>query len=113
MKLFYRVCNPETEQGLWYDYQGNHVGLIHGKFKFCVNAELPMPYDEELVGWLSATDTFTSLLDWFPLDDIRELQKHGWYVHVYEVDNYKFYDRFQHYVICQKTSKLKEKIIIR
>ena len=110
MKTFYRVCNSDTQQGLWYNYQGEHVGLIHGKFNFCVNAELPMPFDDELVGWLSAVENLNDLWAWFTQEDIRELQKHGWYIHAYEVENYKFYDKFQHYIICQKTSKCKQKI---
>lgn len=28
-KMFFRVCNPETEQGLWYDFKGNFTGFIH------------------------------------------------------------------------------------
>lgn len=36
-KLFYRVCNHETEQGLWYSFNGNFTGLIHNEFNFCKN----------------------------------------------------------------------------
>lgn len=109
-KTFYRVCNPESEQGLWYDFKGKFTGLIHNKFNFCVNSNLQMPFDDELVGWLSATDTLESLWNWFTVDDILKLQKHGWFIHEYEVDTYRFYDKFQHYVICQKTSKIIRKI---
>jgi len=28
-KKYYRVCNKETLQGLWYDYKGNFTGLPH------------------------------------------------------------------------------------
>ena len=44
-KLFYRVANKETNQGLWYDQKGNFTGLIHGRFDFCENTNLPMPFD--------------------------------------------------------------------
>jgi hypothetical protein len=109
MKIFYRVCNPNSYQGLWYSYDGQFTGLIHDQFKFCKNNELQMDFDEELVGWLSATDSLESLYQWFTQEDIKELQKHGWYIHEFEVEEYKFYDKFQHYVICQKTSKIKKK----
>lgn len=104
-KKFYRVCNPATEQGLWYDFDGKFTGLIHDRFSFCTNSKLPMDFDEELVGWLSATDTLEGLWHWFSREDVEELQKHGWFIFEYEATSYKFYDRFQHYVICQNTSK--------
>jgi len=112
MKTFYRVCNPESEQGLWYDFKGKFTGLIHTDFNFCANSKLEMPFDPELVGWLSAVENLDDLWVWFSQEDIVELQKHGWYIHSYLVDNFKFYDTFSHYVICQTTSKIKEKIIL-
>ena len=47
-KIFYRVANNQTEQGLWYDFAGNFTGLIHSKFDFCLNTKLPMPFDKEI-----------------------------------------------------------------
>jgi len=111
-KTFYRVCNENTKQGLWYNYDGSFTGLIHDKFNFCKNTELKMDFDPELVGWLSATNKLEDLWAWFSEDDIKELQKHDWYIYKYMVDDYKFYDRFQHYVISQETSKVIEKIKI-
>lgn len=104
-KIFYRVGNLETSQGLWYDTQGIFTGLIHNEFNFCKNNELKMDFDPELVGWLSATDTTTHLFEWFPREDIINLQKQGWFIHVYEAVDYKFYERFQHLIIKQETSK--------
>lgn len=113
---FYRVCNTKTEQGLWYDFKGQFTGLIHSEFDFCKNRELPMEFDEELVGWLSATTSLDHLYEWFPKEDIYKLQEHGWFIHVYEVDNtpenVKFYEKFQHQVINQKTARLVEVIIL-
>jgi len=110
MKKFYRVCNPESEQGLWYDFKGNFTGLIHDKFDFCTNHKLEMPFDDDLVGWLSATDSLDDLWQWFSKEDILELQKHGWYIHEYEVIDYRWYEKFQHYVINQSTSRVLRKI---
>jgi hypothetical protein len=110
MKTFYRVCNPETEQGLWYDYKGNFTGLIHDKFAFCTNSKLEMPFDDELVGWLSAVENLDDLWAWFTKEDIYELQKHGWFIYEYEGQDHKFYDTFQHYVIHQPTSKIVRRI---
>jgi hypothetical protein len=112
MKTFYRVCNPESEQGLWYDFKGEFTGLIHTKFDFCVNSKLEMPFDDDLIGWLSATDTLENLWELFNDEDIKRLQEHGWYIYEYEVENYRFYDKHKHYVICQNTSKIIKKHII-
>jgi len=113
MKLFYRVCNTETEQGLWYDFSGKFTGLIHDSFNFCKNCELKMDFDEDLIGWLSATDSLESLYNWFSEEDILKLQKQNYFIHVYEVEDHRFYDKFQHFVIKQSTSKLIDKIILK
>lgn len=88
-KIFYRVCNPHTEQGLWYHFNGKFTGLIHNQFNFCKNNELKMDFDEELVGWLSATDSLESLYNWFTKEDIIKLQKHGWFIYKYEDEKSK------------------------
>ena len=108
MAKFYRVCNTNTQQGLWYNFQGEFTGLIHDKFKFCLNNELKMEYDPEIVGWLSATDSLETLYKWFTREDIKELQKRNWYIHVYEAEDVRFYERFQHQIIKQETSKFIE-----
>jgi len=86
---FYRVCNPESEQGLWYDYKGNFTGLIHDRFKFCKNHELRMDFDDELVGWLSAVGELDDLYHWFTVEEIKQLQEFRRYIHEYEVDNFR------------------------
>lgn len=103
---FYRVCNKETLQGLWYDYKGQFTGLIHEDFNFCVNNELEMDFDPEIVGWLSATESLETLYNWFTKDDIKQLQSHGWFIHEFEAIDVKFYERFQHQIIKQDTSKV-------
>jgi hypothetical protein len=112
MKKFYRVCNPETQQGLWYDQSGNFTGLIHNEFNFCENSKLEMDFDEELVGWLSAVPTLDDLYKWFTVEDIIKLQEQGWFIHEYEAESFWFYEKFQHMVICQKTSKIISKCVI-
>ena len=111
-KLFYRVCHEETFQGLWYTFEGNFAGLIHKDFNFCLHNELAMDFDEEIVGWLSATTSLETLHEWFPIKDIIELQKHGYYIHTFKAEDFKFYERFQHTIIKQDTSKMTQKIIL-
>ena len=109
-KTFYRVCNENTQQGLWYNFDGNFTGLIHNEFSFCQNKDLEMDFDEELVGWLSAVEKLDDLWQWFSQEDIKKLQEHGWYIFEYKANDYKFYERFQHLVIKQDTSKVIRKI---
>lgn len=109
-KIFYRVCNEKTQQGLWYNQDGNFTGLIHDKFSFCQNSELKMDFDEEIVGWLSAVENLEDLWKWFSKEDIKKLQEHGWFIYEYEAIHVKFYDRFQHLIINQNTSKVIRKI---
>lgn len=112
MKKFYRVANTKTKQGLWYDYSGEFTGLIHNKFNFCLNTDLKMDFDEEISGYLSATDTLEDLFKWFTKEDILKLQNFGYSIHVYETEDYKWYDKFSHWVISQENSKLINQIKI-
>lgn len=105
-KLFYRVANHETQQGLWYDFKGNFTGFIHDKFNFCTNNKLPMPYDPNIVGWLSATETLDELFNWFTQKDIEELEKHGYTIALYEASEYKYHNN--HWIIKQDDSRLVE-----
>lgn len=112
MKTFYRVSNIETQQGLWYNMQGEFTGLIHDKFNFCKNNELKMDFDPEIVGYLSATPDLDSLFNWFTKEDILKLQEHNYFIHEFETEDYKFYDRFQHHVINKEKSKILKKIVL-
>ena len=112
-RVFYRVCHENTLRGLWYDYNGNFTGIIHTEFNFCKNNEMKMDFDIELVGWLSATESLDDLFKWFPISDILKLQEEGWYLHKFIATDVKFYDRFQHMVINQETSKPIEKLILK
>lgn len=111
MKTFYRVANSQTNQGLWYDRQGNFTGLIHDKFNFCQNRDLEMPFDKDIVGWLSATDDLDSLWHWFSKDDIKKLEEHGYFITAYTAESYRYHQN--HWVICEKTSLIKEIIPLK
>lgn len=102
-KIFYRIANNTTQQGLWYDFKGNFTGLIHTEFNFCMNNQLPMPFDSEIVGWLSATENLEDLFNWFSENDINQLEKFGYNITLYEATDYKFYNN--HWIIKQDSSK--------
>lgn len=101
-RLFFRVANIETLQGLWYDYRGNYTGLIHNDYNFCTNSNLPMPFNPDIRGWLSATSELTDLWLWFPKKDIFKLQTNGWYLYGYLATEWK--DHANHQVIKQDSS---------
>ena len=104
-KLFYRVANIKTQQGLWYDFKGNFTGLIHNEFNFCMNNKLQMPFDDKIVGWLSATDTLDDLFNWFSKEDLCRLKEFGYYILIYESSEYKIHQN--HWVIKQDDSILR------
>lgn len=104
MKIFYRISDNRTNQGLWYSRDGKFTGLIHGKFNFCMNSNLQMPYDPEIVGYLSATMELNDLFNWFSEEDILQLEEHGYRINIYEATDYKFHHN--HWVINEKTSVL-------
>ena len=101
-RTFFRITNNTTEQGLWYDFKGNFTGLIHNQFDFCKNSKLPMPFDEKIQGWLSATDTLEDLFNWFTEEDIKNLEQHGYLIAIYEATEFKFHQN--HWIINQASS---------
>ena len=109
-KIFYRVSNIKTNQGLWYDIDGNFTGLIHEKFKFCACSGLPMPFDKEVIGYLSCVDNLKEMWTWFPKEDIKKLEEYGYFLHEYESEDYKEYEN--HWIFNQYTAKLIRKIEI-
>lgn len=111
-KIFYRISNLESQQGLWYDFKGNFTGLIHTKFDFCANSQLRMDFDETLRGYLSATEAIDTLYNWFTKEEILKLQDNGYFIHEFESKDYWFYEPFKHWVIHQDSSILTKRIIL-
>lgn len=71
-----------------------------------------MDPDPELDGFLSATKTIEELFQWFPMADILKLQEHGFFIYEYETPDSRFYDRFQHWIICKEKSRIVKRIRI-
>jgi hypothetical protein len=105
MPVFYRVGNTNrNNHGLWYKSNGEFSGDIHTKYSFCKSHTLPMPFDSECVGFLSATRTLEELYTWFSREDIIRLQSHGFNILKYESEDYKYHNG--HWLINQSSSKL-------
>lgn len=101
--IFYRVAHNETGQGLWYDNAGNYTGLIRDVYSFCKNTRLPMPFDPEVRGWLSATRSMDELFEWFPQCDIIQLERYGYYATEYKAAFARKYEN--HWLIHAQTSQ--------
>ena len=107
-KFFYRIGTDSTE-GLWYNKEGVHTGLIHTEFKWLGASSLQMPYEPELVGYISVADSLEHLYSWFTRNEILRLQDVGFSILEYIADDFKFYDLYKHNVIS-KNSILHNKI---
>lgn len=104
MKIFYRVENTKTKNGLWYDIYGRFTGIINkDKFKELQNNNLPMPYNSEIVNYLSVAESLDDLKRWFNDNDMEILKPYGYVISEYESDDYKVVEN--HYVINKFTAK--------
>jgi hypothetical protein len=65
-----------------------------------------MPYDKNVVGWFSVTDTMEDLFNWFSYEEIERLEQYGYRIAIYEATEYKFYNN--HWIIKQNSSTLKD-----
>jgi len=101
-KFFYRVETDSTE-GLWYNKEGKHTGLIHTEFSWLGASSLVMPYETDLVGYLSVADSLEQLYFWSTRVEILKLQEVGFFIYEYIAEDYKFYDLYKHNVINQNS----------
>lgn len=112
MKKYYRIGKDGV--GLWYNKQGQFTGNIHkDEFKWLGASSLPMPFEEELVGYISVADSLPHLYKWFSLQEILKLQQDGFFVEVWESDSVKFHEMYNHNVIKESESKLVERITLK
>lgn len=108
-RFFYRI-GTESNQGLWYNKEGVHTGIIHKEFTWLSASSLIMPFEQELVGYLSVADSLEHLYAWFKKDEILKLQEQGFSILEYVAHDYKFYDLYKHNVINEENSILHNKI---
>lgn len=110
-RYFYRIGHPTI--GLWYSKDGEFTGFIHTEqFNWIGVSVLNMPFEEQLVGWISAADSLDHLYQWFTKEEILALQLKGYVIEEWIATDYKFYELYQHNVINKETSILNNKFII-
>lgn len=90
-QTLYRVENPITMQGLWYDKDGRFNPLIT-KLSNAKCRDLPMGYDPLLkvdgLAWYSACDNIPDMQNWFSHQDLIELQALGYGLWEFDVARY-------------------------
>lgn len=120
-KLMYRIANVDPSRGLWYSPDGTFTGEIHSDLTFCRASALKMPFDENLAKkWSCATETADDLLVWFNLEEIEQLEKHGFYVAIYSATEYKTYQfsdpktgiEIEHLIFKNDSTKLVELVTV-
>jgi hypothetical protein len=91
-KVFYRVEGSDNHKGLWYDRDGTFQNRIANIYPPCKNGDLPMPYDDKVLGYLSAVDRIEDLYYWFSKEDLINMANHGFVLKKFESEDYIFYD---------------------
>ena len=91
-KILFRIENPTTKAGMWYNAKGEPDPFIAG-LTDGISAGLPMGQHERYgqLGrrWFSATDSITQLRNWFSTLDIKELYEAGYRLYRFTVMEYQ------------------------
>lgn len=93
MATIYRVENPITMVGLWYNDDGRQTDFIK-TIEDAKCRDLPMEFDPEFKAggnWVSGCDSLEDMRDWFNAQDVQKLQEVGYGLYVFEVDDYRSY----------------------
>lgn len=92
MTTLFRVHNPHTNIGLWYNSEGVKTDFILSMDN-AKSRDLPMDYNPDLKGgWLSACDSLEMMRDWFNVEDIIALQGAGYELTRFDVTEYRMVD---------------------
>lgn len=111
MKHYYRIGKENI--GLWYSQTGEFTGSIHKDFNWLSASNLEMPFEKELVGYISVADSLEHLYQWFSIQEIKQLQEQGFFIEEWASNDVKFYEHYKHNVIEQSKSILINKILIK
>lgn len=91
MREIFRIENPVTKNGMWYDAEGKYAPFIL-ELTDGVSAGLPMDFDERYgaggVRWFSAAGDFEQLQYWFSRRDVDELAAAGFCLYRMEVKEF-------------------------
>lgn len=89
MATLFRIHNPSTNVGLWYNSDGVKTDFILS-MDDAKSRDLPMDFNPDLAnGWLSACDSLEMMRDWFNLEDVVALRGAGYELTRFEVVEYR------------------------
>lgn len=93
MATLYRVENPNTMVGLWYNQFGEKTDFIVNEIKEAQCRDLPMDIDQETYGdggrWYSACDNIVDMRNWFSVTDLQQFKQAGYGLYLFEVPEYR------------------------
>lgn len=93
MLTLYRVENPITQVGLWYNNEGVKTDYIVHEIESAQCADLPMPEDQSIYGdggrWYSACDNIPDMRNWFSISDLQQFKQKGYGLYLFEVPEYR------------------------
>ena len=91
MSTLFRVENPETMVGLWYNERGEKTDFIL-TIPNAQSAAMPMEFDAAVKDggdWFSACDSLEDMRNWFSVQDVSALHEIGYKLYRLEVPNYR------------------------
>lgn len=92
MSTLFRVENPETMVGLWYNGFGVKTDFIK-TLDGAQCADLPMGFDPQMKDggdWFSACDNLPDMRTWFSASDLHQFQQVGYRLYRIEIPTYRF-----------------------
>lgn len=92
MATLYRVENPDTMIGLWYNSFGEKTDFIKHQIKDAQCADLPMDFDPQMKDggeWFSACDNVADMRNWFSVHDLVQFKQAGYGLYLFEVPEYR------------------------
>ena len=95
MATIYRVENPITMVGLWYNQFGEKTDFIKHQIKDAMNADLPMDFNEEYTKggrWFSGCDNIADMRNWFSVTDLQQFKQAGYGLYLFDVPEYRIAD---------------------
>ena len=92
MKTIYRIENPNTMNGMWYDYNGNFNPTIQNLCPNSIAKDFPMGYcddhKKDSKDWYSAGKSKENMHYWFSKEDALNLINNGFSLFEFKVNEW-------------------------
>ena len=92
-KTIYRIENPTTMHGMWYNKAGEFNPIIHELCPDALAKELPMGYDsrhrKDGKAWYSAGKSIENMNQWFNRKDADDLVANGFVLYEFVVTEWQ------------------------